>query len=81
MTLGGRVGSAMVRGYQLVVRPLLPSVCRFEPSCSEYSRQAFLTHGLGRGVILAVRRLGRCHPWSAGGYDPPPALGRRRAGS
>lgn len=81
MTVGGRLGSVVVRGYQLVVRPLLPCVCRFDPSCSEYSRQAFERHGLLRGAGLTLRRLGRCHPWSAGGYDPPPELGTGRTGS
>ena len=63
---------ALVRGYQLLLRPLLPPVCRFEPSCSEYFRQALRSHGVGRATGLAIRRLSRCHPWHAGGYDPPP---------
>jgi putative membrane protein insertion efficiency factor len=62
-----------VRGYQLVVRPLLPPACRFVPGCSEYARLALLEHGLVRGGWLGIRRLARCHPWNAGGYDPPPA--------
>lgn len=81
MTLGARVGSSVVRGYQLLVRPLLPSVCRFDPSCSEYCRQALLAHGFLRGCALGFRRLCRCHPWNAGGYDPPPKPGGARGGS
>lgn len=73
-----RLAAVAVRGYQLVVRPLLPPACRFEPSCSEYSRQALLAHGLGRGMWLAIRRVARCHPWHEGGYDPPPVPGQQR---
>lgn len=58
--------------YQFVISPLLPHSCRFYPSCSEYARQAILKHGLCRGSLLALKRLGRCHPWSKGGYDPVP---------
>ena len=72
MSFGARLAVAAVRGYQLVLRPLLPRACRFEPSCSEYARQALAGHGLARGTWLAVRRLARCHPFHAGGYDPPP---------
>lgn len=63
---------ALVRGYQLLLRPLLPPACRFEPSCSEYYRQVLRSHGVLRATGLAIRRLGRCHPWHEGGYDPPP---------
>jgi uncharacterized protein len=73
MRVSARVLGALVRGYQLVVRPLLPPSCRFEPSCSEYYRQALEGHGPLRATRLAVRRVCRCHPWSPGGYDPPPA--------
>jgi putative membrane protein insertion efficiency factor len=62
--------------YQRLVSPLLPAACRFAPTCSEYARQAVLEHGLARGAWLAVRRLGRCHPFNPGGYDPPPVRGR-----
>ncbi len=72
MTVVGRAAARVVRGYQLLIRPLLPPACRFEPSCSDYSRQVLISHGLMRGGWLAVRRIGRCHPWHPGGYDPPP---------
>ena len=75
MTARGLAASA-IRGYQLVIRPLLPSACRFVPGCSEYARQALMEHGLVRGVALAARRLARCHPWNPGGYDPPPSRTR-----
>jgi putative membrane protein insertion efficiency factor len=67
-----RLAARLVRVYQVVLRPLLPPACRFEPSCSEYSRQVLLTHGLAGGAWLSIRRITRCHPWHAGGYDPPP---------
>jgi hypothetical protein len=72
MSVGAQIASGMVRGYQLLLRPLLPAVCRFQPSCSEYAREVFARHGLLRGGWLALRRLGRCHPFHPGGYDPPP---------
>jgi len=64
---------ALVRGYQLLVRPLVTPSCRFAPSCSEYARQAILRHGAIRGTSLALRRVARCHPWHPGGWDPVPA--------
>jgi putative membrane protein insertion efficiency factor len=64
--------SWLVRGYQWTLSPLLPRACRFYPSCSEYAREVFLSHGLARGLFLAVRRVGRCHPFNPGGFDPPP---------
>ena len=77
MSAGVTIASGLVRGYQLFVRPLLPPACRFQPSCSEYAREALGQHGLLRGGWLAVRRLGRCHPFHPGGYDPPPGLTSR----
>jgi len=62
---------ASVRFYQLVIRPLLPSVCRFYPSCSEYFILAVHKYGPWRGAFKGVGRICRCNPFSAGGYDPP----------
>ncbi len=62
---------AGVRGYQIVLRPLLPAVCRFTPSCSEYFIQAVRKYGPLRGGWRGVRRIARCHPWHPGGHDPP----------
>lgn len=62
----------LIRAYQLVVSPWLGNRCRFHPSCSEYSMEALRRHGLLRGLWLGVRRVGRCHPWHPGGYDPVP---------
>ena len=60
-----------VRFYQICFRPLLPSVCRFHPSCSEYFILAVQKHGPLRGAWRGVRRICRCNPWNPGGYDPP----------
>ena len=67
--------SVAVRGYQLLVSPLLPPACRFLPTCSEYAAEAIEQHGVWCGVILASRRLARCHPWGGSGYDPVPGTG------
>lgn len=69
------IGAALrlaVRAYHWTVRPLLPPACRFLPSCSEYAEQALERHGAWRGSWLAARRVCRCGPWHAGGYDPVP---------
>jgi putative membrane protein insertion efficiency factor len=63
----------MVKGYRLFLSPWLGSACRFEPTCSVYSLQALQTHGASAGTYLTLARLGRCHPWCAGGSDPVPA--------
>jgi uncharacterized protein len=62
----------LLRGYRLAISPLYGQVCRYHPSCSAYALGAVTTHGSLRGSWLTVRRLLRCHPWAAGGYDPVP---------
>lgn len=62
----------LVKGYRLLLRPWLGSVCRFEPSCSVYSLQALQLHGAAMGGYLTLRRLVRCGPWCDGGHDPVP---------
>jgi putative membrane protein insertion efficiency factor len=69
---GARAAAAVFAAYKKLVSPLLPPACRFTPTCSEYARAAVLRHGLSRGLLLAVRRLARCHPFHAGGHDPVP---------
>jgi uncharacterized protein len=63
---------ALIRAYQLTLSPLLGPRCRFYPSCSQYALEAVGQYGARRGSWLALRRLARCHPWHAGGYDPVP---------
>jgi len=62
----------LVHGYQVVISPLLPASCRYTPSCSQYAIEALQRHGALKGSWLAARRVGRCHPFRAGGYDPVP---------
>ncbi len=62
----------LVRLYQLCISPLLGPKCRFYPSCSSYAIDAIDKHGAGKGSLLAVARLCKCHPWHPGGFDPVP---------
>jgi putative membrane protein insertion efficiency factor len=61
-----------IRGYQASISPMLPATCRFTPSCSEYARHAVERYGAARGSWLALKRIGRCHPFGGSGYDPVP---------
>jgi len=65
----------LIRGYQRFVSPLLGPRCRFYPSCSSYALEAVSVHGAGKGTVLAVARVCRCHPWNPGGVDPVPPRG------
>ena len=65
--------------YKRFVSPLLPPACRFWPTCSEYAGQAIERHGARRGVWLALKRIGRCHPFTQGGYDPVPPAAEKTA--
>lgn len=69
---GARFVVGLLAGYRLVVSPWLGPACRFEPSCSRYAAEAVARHGVVRGVWLAARRVGRCHPLGGFGYDPVP---------
>jgi putative membrane protein insertion efficiency factor len=78
----GRIGPAarvlilLVRAYRRFLSPLLGQQCRFQPTCSAYGLEALQVHGALRGSWLTVRRIGRCHPFHRGGFDPvPPAKG------
>jgi uncharacterized protein len=78
-TLAGRVLVLPIIAYRRWVSPGLPARCRYYPSCSAYALEAIAVHGAFKGFWLAVRRIGRCHPFHPGGYDPvPPAPDSRR---
>jgi putative membrane protein insertion efficiency factor len=64
----------LIRGYQWTLAPLLGACCRFEPSCSRYMLVCIERGGPFRGLWCGVRRILRCHPFSPGGYDPPPEM-------
>lgn len=65
----------LVRAYQLVLSPMLGGHCRYYPSCSAYAHEALAQHGARLGSWLALKRVCRCHPLAAGGYDPVPEAG------
>lgn len=71
MTAPARVLALPIRLYRLA-RAGRPSPCRYVPSCSTYALEALERHGAGRGGLLTIRRLGRCHPWGGMGVDPVP---------
>lgn len=70
--LARSLAMGFVRFYRYALSPLLPRSCRFHPSCSAYTLEAIRVHGPWRGGWLGLRRIGRCHPWNDGGYDPVP---------
>ncbi len=73
----------LVRLYRYTLSWLVGGQCRFYPTCSRYAEEALRVHGAARGTLLAVRRIGRCHPWNPGGPDPVPPRdpARPRAGA
>lgn len=62
----------LVKAYRLFLSPFVGQHCRFTPTCSQYAIEALQVHGVVKGTYLTVHRLGRCHPWCEGGYDPVP---------
>ncbi len=67
----------LIKFYQNCISPLLPNVCRYKPTCSEYFIQALQIHGVWRGSVLGIKRILRCHPWGGSGYDPVPPKQKR----
>ena len=78
--LPARLLIGLISGYRMFVSPLLGPRCRFYPSCSAYALEAIRVHGAARGSWLAVRRIGRCHPFHPGGLDPVPPARIREGG-
>jgi putative membrane protein insertion efficiency factor len=72
--LVARLLLAGIGAYRRFLSPLLGANCRYEPSCSVYGQEAIATHGAVRGAWLAIKRIGRCHPFHEGGYDPVPVV-------
>ena len=70
MNIGVRVAVGSLSLYRRLISPLLPPACRFHPTCSRYAIESFEKHGVGRGTLLTLRRLAKCHPFHPGGYDP-----------
>jgi uncharacterized protein len=66
------IAIGLLRAYRFLISPLYGQVCRYHPSCSAYALDAVRRFGAVRGCWLSVRRVARCHPWAAGGYDPVP---------
>ncbi|MDD4911694.1 MAG: membrane protein insertion efficiency factor YidD [Sideroxydans sp.] len=62
----------LVRGYQRFISPMKPPSCRFSPTCSQYSYEAIEKYGAIKGLWMSIKRVGRCHPFNSGGYDPVP---------
>ncbi|MEZ5184595.1 MAG: membrane protein insertion efficiency factor YidD [Candidatus Nanopelagicales bacterium] len=69
----------LIKIYQKFVSPMFGPSCKFHPTCSAYAVQSLQVHGLVKGSMLSVARLGRCHPWQLGGINPPPPAGKWRA--
>jgi putative membrane protein insertion efficiency factor len=61
-----------IKGYRLMISPIIGNHCRFWPSCSEYAESAFSRLGIAKGSWYAIKRIIKCHPWHEGGYDPVP---------
>jgi len=70
--ISARIPVGMIRTYQRLLSPVLGRNCRFSPTCSRYAIDALQTYGLVKGFVLAIRRIGRCHPLGGSGYDPVP---------
>ena len=62
----------LIRVYQLTLSPFIGRQCRFVPTCSQYTAEAIALHGAIKGSYLGIKRLGKCHPWHEGGFDPVP---------
>lgn len=62
----------IIKVYQTFISPITPATCRFQPTCSHYSKEALKKHGIFKGGWLSIKRIFNCHPWGGSGYDPVP---------
>ncbi len=61
-----------IKIYQNVISPILPSTCRFTPTCSEYCKLCLIKYGIFKGLFFSLKRISKCHPWGQSGFDPVP---------
>jgi len=62
----------IIKFYQIIISPLLPSTCRYSPTCSEYAKLSLIKYGIIKGSILSFKRIAKCNPWGGKGFDPVP---------
>ena len=62
----------LIKIYQTILSPILPSTCRYSPTCSEYTKQSLIKFGLIKGGLISIKRIIKCNPWGGNGYDPIP---------
>ena len=62
----------LIKIYQTILSPILPSNCRYSPTCSEYTKQSLIKFGLIKGGLISIKRIIKCNPWGGNGYDPVP---------
>ena len=67
----------VIKGYQFFISPIIGPRCRFAPTCSQYALESFKKHGFFRGLVLSLKRIGKCHPFHAGGVDEVPEISER----
>jgi uncharacterized protein len=67
-----KIALGLIKMYQSTISKVLPSSCRYTPTCSEYTFEAINRYGIFKGIWMGAKRIARCHPWHEGGYDPVP---------
>ena len=67
-----KIALGLIKLYQSTISKVLPSSCRYTPTCSEYTSEAINRYGIFKGIWMGTKRIARCHPWHEGGYDPVP---------
>ena len=67
-----KIALGLIKMYQSTISKVLPSSCRYTPTCSEYTSEAINRYGIFKGIWMGTKRIARCHPWHEGDYDPVP---------